>query len=113
MFETITLYDNKAVKASYDELENGQYVVKLNFKSSKIKADEIGNEKTTKMNDYITFGVFGAEGEVLYLRKHFVNDEKNELEFVVDKVPEKAGIDPYYYLVDKNTDNNIINIQKG
>jgi hypothetical protein len=30
----------------------------------------------------------------------------------VDKKPEKAGIDPNYFLIDKNTDNNIINVKK-
>jgi hypothetical protein len=32
---------------------------------------------------------------------------------VVDKKPEKAGIDPRYLLIDKNTDNNIVHVAKG
>jgi hypothetical protein len=35
-----------------------------------------------------------------------------ELEFVVDKVPAKAGIDPYYFLVDKHTEDNVVEIEK-
>jgi len=112
MFETITLYENKSLKATYKELVKGKYLVNFKFEANKLRADEIGNEKAIKINDYITFGVFGADGEELYLKKHFVNSEEDELEFIVDKVPKRAGIDPYYYLIDKNTNDNIIDIEK-
>jgi ABC-2 type transport system permease protein len=110
MFETITLYQNRAIKATYKKLEKGQYLVKFEYEAIKLRADEQGNEKTIQISDYITFGIFGAHGEELYLKKHFVGSEKNVLEFVVDDVPEKAGIDPYYFLIDKHTDDNVINV---
>jgi hypothetical protein len=65
------------------------------------------------MNDYIPFGVFGAGNEVLYSAKHWIPSGESEMSFVVDKKPEKAGIDPNYLLIDKNTDNNIIQVVKG
>lgn len=48
---------------------------------------------------------------VLFLKKHFVDSKKGELEFIVDEIPNKAGIDPYYYLIDKNTDDNVIDVE--
>jgi hypothetical protein len=65
------------------------------------------------MKDYVSFGVFGAENEILYSAKHRIDSGQNELSFVVDKKPEKAGIDPRYLLIDKNTDNNIVHVAKG
>lgn len=112
MFETITLYENKALEASCKKLENGRYLVKFNFEVKKLRADELGNENAIPIEDYITFGVFGQDGEELYLRKHWVKSEKGEMKFLVDKIPERAGIDPYYYLIDKNTDDNVISIEQ-
>ncbi len=111
MFETITLYENRAIRATYKELENDQYRVKLKFETQKFRADGMGRETSIDMNDYITFGIFGASNEVLYLGKHWVRAGESELSFVVDKAPIKAGIDPSYLLIDKNTDDNIITIK--
>jgi ABC-2 type transport system permease protein len=110
MFETITLYENKAVNATYKPLPGGKFLVKLKFEAHKFRADEIGNEKETEIGDYITFGVFDADNETLYLKKHWVNSKTGELEFVVGRVPVRAGIDPYYFLVDKNPEDNVVDI---
>lgn len=113
MFETITLYENRALHATYQKLENGQYQVDLQIEAQKFRADGIGRETAIDMNDLITFGVFGAANEVLYSAKHWIRSGKGELSFVVDKRPEKAGIDPCYLLIDKNSDNNIVRVGKG
>ena len=42
MFETITLYSNNMVKASYKKLDNGKYEVTMEFNVSKYKNDEKG-----------------------------------------------------------------------
>jgi hypothetical protein len=113
MFETITLYENRALRATYEKLENGQYRVDLQIDAQKIRADGIGRESSIDMNDYISFSVFGEENEVLYSAKHWIQSGINDMSFTVEKKPEKAGIDPNYLLIDKNTDNNIIRVEKG
>jgi ABC-2 type transport system permease protein len=113
MFETITLYENEAVNATYKSLPGGKFLVKLKFAAHKSRADEIGNEKEIEIRDYITFGVFAADNEPLYLKKHWVNTKTGELEFVVDRLPVRAGIDPYYFLVDKNAEDNVVNISRN
>ncbi|MFC2155348.1 M1 family aminopeptidase [Acidobacteriota bacterium] len=112
MFETITLYENRAINADYEQLEGGKYRIRLEFAAEKIKADGDGNEKSVPISDYITFGIFGDRGEELYLQKHLLTPGTTKLEFVVDKVPARAGIDPYYFLIDKNTGDNVINVRK-
>ncbi len=111
MFETITLYDNTALKATGKKMENGNYLIKFSFETKKLKADSIGNEQEVKMKDLITFGVFDKNGDQLYLGKHWVRSELSEIEILVDEVPATVGIDPYFYLIDKNIDNNVINVK--
>jgi ABC-2 type transport system permease protein len=112
MFETITLYENKVTHATYQKMANGKYRVDLQIDAQKFRADGIGRETSIEMNDSIPFGVFGAQNEVLYSAKHWIQSGASELSFVVNKKPEKAGIDPNYLLIDKNTDNNIIRVRK-
>lgn len=111
MFETITLYENRALRATCREVENGQYRVELQFEAQKFRADGVGRETLIAMNDSISFGIFGTENEVLYSAKHWIGSGKNEMSFIVDKKPEKAGIDPNYLLIDKNADNNVIKVE--
>jgi len=42
----------------------------------------------------------------------WIDKDKEDLEFIVDNIPEMAGIDPYYYLIDKNTDDNIVKMKR-
>ncbi len=113
MFETITLYENRALQATYQEMENGKYLVKLKFEAQKFRADGTGRETPIEMNDSILFGIYGPEDEVLYRNKQWVHSGENELTFVVDKSPKKAGIDPHYFLIDKNTDDNFVNVVRS
>ncbi len=112
MFESIVLYQNKMIKAKYTKLDNGKYLVKLNFETEKLIADSLGEELSCEINDYINFGIFGSNGKELYFNKHLINSRTKELEFIVDEIPATAGIDPYYFLIDKNIDDNTIQIEK-
>jgi len=111
-FETITLSNNRAERATVEKLGNGKYSVKFQFSADKILADEKGAEKSISMNDFITFGVFGTDGEELYLKKHKIHSGTSELTFVVEGIPAQAGIDPTYFLIDKNPNDNLISIKE-
>jgi hypothetical protein len=111
-FETITLNDNRGIQATREKLPDGKYLVKFQFEARKFRADEKGGEQAVELNDYIPFGVFDAERKELYLQKHLITPGTKELEFTVDGLPEKVGIDPHYLLIDKNTKDNIIPIKQ-
>lgn len=113
MFENITLYENKANDAKYEKLKNGKYKVTLTVDAKKLYADSLGVESEAKMNDWIDIGVIAREkvGEhwqdkPLYMKKHRLKSGENKFEFVVDQKPDKAGIDPYNLLIDRNPDDN-------
>lgn len=110
MFETITLFENKAEKVEYNVLKDKTYQVKITTSSEKFRADSSGNEKPIAINDWIDIGVYGedikGEPNLLYLQKHKVNKKTNEYILIVKEKPKKAGIDPINKLIDRHSDDN-------
>jgi hypothetical protein len=111
LFETITLWENEATSASYTELDHGKYRVTLEVSSHKFRADSIGNQTEISINDYIDIGVLGENDEELYLKKHKLTQNESDIEIVVDKKPVRAGIDPYVILIDRERDNNLVEVK--
>ena len=63
--------------------------------------------------DYIEIGVFSGkkdEEKPLYLKKEKLTEEQKTFVITVDQPPTLAGIDPYNKLIDRNADDNMIDI---
>ena|ERR1035437_8062865 len=45
-------------------------------------------------------------GKTLYRQRFPVNKTESTYQFVVDEVPDKAGIDPFHLLIDRTPDDN-------
>ncbi len=112
LFETITLWQNKAESATYEKMENEKYKVNLTVSTRKFRADSIGNQTEIPIDDYIDVGVLGEDDEELYLRKHRVTQNESEIEITVDKKPVQAGIDPYVILIDRERDDNLTEVKR-
>jgi ABC-2 type transport system permease protein len=114
LFETITLFDNRAVEATYRETFEKRYVVKLKVDARKLRADGLGAENEIAIDDLIDIGIYGGEGEekTLFLEKRRITQPRMEFEITVDQIPTRAGIDPYYKLIDREPDNNLIPVTK-
>lgn len=115
MFKTITLYSNRATKATYTALPDGKYKVNLTVMAQKFRSTEKGVETELPFNDYIDIGVLaknGKDDKVLYLKKHLVHSGENTFEIIVDQKPEYAGIDPMNKLIDRDSDDNRIVVEK-
>ena len=112
LFEFITLWDNEANSATYEELKDGKYKVHLNVSTHKFRSDSIGNQTEIPINDYIWIGVLGENDDELYLRKHKFMRNVSDIEIIVEKKPAKAGIDPYAILIDRERENNLVKISK-
>jgi ABC-2 type transport system permease protein len=113
MFESIVLYDNKALTATATETPDHKYKVVLDVQARKAKADENGNESPMPLNDYIDIGVFTGEKDhekPLSLKKEKLTQEHQTFEIVVDQKPTRAGIDPYNKLIDRTADDNMIDV---
>ena len=134
MFETITLYQNRIVKAESIPLASGKYQVDIEFEVSKYRNNEKGRKfygesvgdtlsyKTETMKkpilsvpleDYIDIGIFteeevnGKKKEVaLYLQKHKITTIQNKLTIIVGNKPTEVGVDPYNKLIDTQSEDN-------
>jgi len=119
LFETITLYDNKATAATATGSADGSYTVHVTFDARKYRADSLGTQTEIPIADYIDVGVFGAPekgnalGKLLAVRKVHVTERTMSAEFVVHERPVKAGIDPFNKLIDRTPEDNVRAVEVG
>ncbi|HXY08994.1 MAG TPA: M1 family aminopeptidase [Terriglobales bacterium] len=112
-FESIVLYDNKALAATVTPTADHKFKVTLTVQARKVKADGNGNESPMALNDFIDVGVFNGkkdEEKPLFLEKEKFTEGQRTLEITVDQMPTRAGIDPYNKLVDRIADDNMIDV---
>jgi ABC-2 type transport system permease protein len=94
---------------------DGKYKVTLDVQARKVEADGNGAESPMPLNDYIEIGVFSGkkdEEKPLYLKKEKFTGERETFVIVVDQPPTLAGIDPYNKLIDRISDDNMIDVTK-
>jgi ABC-type transport system involved in multi-copper enzyme maturation permease subunit len=112
MLETITLYENRALSATYKQRSDGKYEVNLKVAAKKVQASELGEEKEMPLADWIDIGVLDSDGKALYMTRQKIEKPETEFTIVVDRVPAKAGIDPWNKLVDRKPDDNTLAVTK-
>ncbi len=113
LFLNITLYENKINSASYRTLKDGKYLVELDVETLKYYADSVGNQLETSLRDYIYVALMDEEGEAYYYQKHLFTQNNSSIQINTDQIPAKAGIDPYFVLIDRELDNNICEVKSA
>jgi hypothetical protein len=113
LFETITLYENRAVSATYREKGAGKYEVTLKISAKKLRADEGGTQKEEPMDDWVDIGVLGPDDKPIYLRKHRIRSGDATLVIEVAEKPVRAGIDPVVKLIDRRPDDNTVAVSRA
>ena len=66
-----------------------------------------------RSRDYVDVGVFSGkkdEEQPLSVRKEKITGGTQRFEFVVKALPTRAGIDPYNKLIDRNLDDNSMDV---
>ncbi len=114
-FENIVLYDNKATSAKVVATPDHKWKVTLTVQAKKVKSDGSGNESPMALNDLIEIGVFNGkkdEEKPLYLKKVRMTQASQTFEIVVDQEPNRAGIDPYNKLIDRDSEDNWTDVTK-
>ena len=110
LFETITLYDDRAVSAQARKRPDGKYDVDLVVLAKKIRADATGNEQEAPLDAMIDIGVLDAADNPLFLEKRRVHGGENRFTVVVAGEPAKAGIDPLDKLIDREASDNVVTV---
>jgi ABC-2 type transport system permease protein len=106
MFESIILYDNRALSAQAKALPDGHYAVTLKVAAHKRKADGLGGEQDAPLHDWIDVGVLDADGKPLYLEKKLFDAPDATFTIDVAGKPARAGIDPLNELIDRTPRDN-------
>jgi ABC-type transport system involved in multi-copper enzyme maturation permease subunit len=114
LFEHITLWDVRTDSARTEPAGGGAYRVTLHVTASKARADSVGRQTPTAMDDLVEVGVFagraGGErgpGEPLYLARHRVRGGRQTIAVTVPRAPARAGVDPYHGLIERERDDNV------
>jgi ABC-2 type transport system permease protein len=115
LFEKITLWDLKADSLTVSERADGRYDVALKVSAAKYEADGEGRQSEVPLDMRVDVALFTqhpddvTEGDshVLVFEKRRITSGDATLEFVVDRPPTHAGIDPYNKLIDRNSEDNI------
>ncbi len=113
LFETMTIFDNRATSVASKKLPKGMYEVTVAVQSQKFRADSLGRETPVPLNDWIDVGVYGKpapgkkQGDLLAVRRERMRQKTGTYRFVVNKEPYEAGIDPINYLIDRIPDDNL------
>ena len=120
LFETITLWDNRVRVASAEPIGGGRWQVRLELSARKLRADGHGAESEIPMDDWVDVAVFGEKepggpktGRLLTSEKRRVTDGTHTLELVVDGEPLRAGVDPFHKLIDRDPDDNTVEVKLG
>jgi len=117
LFEDITLFENRCREAKAKDLGDGRWEVTIKVECAKLKADDLGKETEVKLNDYIEIGAFAKPekgktyGKTLHRQRVKVTQKTNTFTFVVNGKPDKAGVDPFSLLIDRNPGDNVKDVE--
>ncbi|MEP3029717.1 MAG: M1 family aminopeptidase [Erythrobacter sp.] len=118
LMQRITVYDLKAEEAVVKELPDGQFETTITVAAAKYYADGEGIETEADLRDQIEIGlfterpggeVFAAENVILMERRQIASGEQ-EIVVVTGSRPSFVGIDPYNKYVDRNSDDNVVEV---
>lgn len=113
LFEDITIYENYVKDLKSVKQADGKYKVTLTVGSAKFKADTLGKSKAVPVNDWMDIGIFTEKDQngkkvssELLLKKVKMDKAEKTFEFIMDREPVSAGLDPYNKLIDRIPENN-------
>jgi ABC-2 type transport system permease protein len=113
LFEDITLFENRCKEMTAKDLGNGRWEVTIQVECRNLKADELGKETEVPVNDYIEIGAFAKPasgkkyGKTLHRERVRISQPVSTFTFIVNEKPDKAGVDPFSLLVDRNPEDNL------
>jgi hypothetical protein len=115
LFERITIYDLKVMGPSAKKRADGKWDVTVPVDAHKYYAGGKGDEKEAQLSDRIQIGLFTAmpgrgkfdRSNVIRMAPMPVHGGRQVFRFVTDRKPSFAGIDPYNFYIDRNSEDNV------
>jgi aminopeptidase N len=121
LFERITLYDVRVTNAMKTRRPDGKWDVILEVDARKLYADGKGKETDAALAETFDVGLFtvepGREGydksSVLQVERLPIRTGTQTLRLVAEQEPKVAGVDPFNKWIDRNSDDNLKDIDAG
>ena len=118
LFERITLYDLKATEAATTKNADGSWTTKVTVEAAKYYADGKGVERPAPLHEAIEVGLFSERpglgsfdrNDVISMERRPVGNGKQQVVIRSKRKPAFAGIDPYNFMIDRNSDDNLIGV---
>jgi aminopeptidase N len=115
LFERITIYDLKVVTPTAMRRPDGRWDVTVTVEARKYYAGGRGEESEAPLHDRIEIGLFTAlpghgnfdRSNVISMARQPVHRGRQVFRFVTTRRPTHAGIDPYNFYIDRNSDDNV------
>ncbi|MFZ3321545.1 MAG: M1 family aminopeptidase [Usitatibacter sp.] len=111
LFESIVLFENRAIEASAKEAGPGAWDVTFKVEAKKLKADETGVQNEIPMDDWVDIGVLGKDDKTIFLEKRRIKSGESTFTVRVTEEPKKAGIDPVNKLIDRRPEDNVVTVK--
>lgn len=114
LFERITLYDLKVTDATTRQ-DGGEWVTTLTIGAGKYYATGKGEESPASLDEPVEvglfsarpgFGAFSAE-DVITMKREPLRGGSQRVTLRTRSKPAFAGVDPYNFYVDRNSDDNV------
>jgi ABC-2 type transport system permease protein len=114
LFDRITLYDLKVTDAT-TRREGRDWVTTLTIGADKYYAAGKGTETRARLAEPIEVGLFEARPglgafssrDVIVMRRQPMRDGSQRITLKSSRKPSFAGVDPYNFYVDRNSDDNV------
>jgi aminopeptidase N len=114
LFEKITLYDLKVTDAA-TRRDRGGWMTTLTIAADKYYANGKGAETKARLAEPIEIGLFTARPglgafsarDVIVMAREPVNSGVQKITLHSKQKPAFAGVDPYNFYVDRNSDDNV------
>ena len=110
LFSAITLYDLRALRADVVKRPDGKFEVTLAVSVKKLWAGEQGRETEAPFDQLVDIGALDDKGNPIAIEKRRLTSGENTLTLLVDQRPAKAGIDPLNKLIDREPDDNVVDV---
>ncbi|MEA1071587.1 ABC transporter permease/M1 family aminopeptidase [Sphingomonas sp. LY160] len=114
LFERITIYDMKVTDAATVR-EGAGWKTTITVAADKYYADGKGGERKAALSEPVEVGLFTARPglgtfkakDVILIRREPLRSGSQKLTLLSKVRPTFAGVDPYNFYVDKNSDDNV------
>jgi ABC-2 type transport system permease protein len=98
---------------------DGRYDVTLKVLAAKFYADGKGKETAAPMDETVDVGLFAAKPDaagfgprqIIVLEKLPIRSGVQTLSFITVAEPKFAGVDPYDELIDRHSDDHIVEVK--